>query len=426
MSLDYLSHFGLSAEPFSKDIGDADLWLPPCKLALVDDLTDAMHARASALLTGEPGVGKTCVLRALRHALAPGQLPTHLLPQRHPRAARLLPPALPRPRPGQGHHRRRSFFAVSAHVEDLAKERVCPVFLLDEAHLLHQDTLDHLHILLNYPWDSKPLLSLVLVGLPDLEDRLRLRRNRSLYSRLHHRFCIGSLSPDDTADYLRTRLARVGATKDSSPPTPSPSCTRPPAAPCATPTDSPPPPCAPPLAKRKSSSSATSSPAFSRPNPRTAHDPPHTPLSPSADDVDVAPQLLVVALADAALLAVDRALDSAHPILAPDPTPRSPPTPTPLHRAPRGPGPRTRRRARGLAPRLCRRRPRRLRGHRRRPVLNRPFAPCAPPRRLFPPAGRFAFVPFAARPLQTIIQSGEAPSNQCARQQWAAIAPWLT
>jgi type II secretory pathway predicted ATPase ExeA len=63
---------------------------------------------------------------------------------------------------------------------------------------------------LNYQWDSKPLLSLVLIGLPDLEDRLRLRRNRSLHSRLHRRFCIGSLSPDDTHDYLRTRLGRVG------------------------------------------------------------------------------------------------------------------------------------------------------------------------------------------------------------------------
>jgi hypothetical protein len=37
---------------------------------------------------------------------------------------------------------------------------------------------------------------------------------------------------------------------------------------------------------------------------------------PSADVADDAPQLLVVALADAALLAIDRALDSAHPILA--------------------------------------------------------------------------------------------------------------
>jgi hypothetical protein len=37
---------------------------------------------------------------------------------------------------------------------------------------------------------------------------------------------------------------------------------------------------------------------------------------PAADDIDAAPQTLVVAFADAALLAVERALDSAHPILA--------------------------------------------------------------------------------------------------------------
>jgi type II secretory pathway predicted ATPase ExeA len=38
--------------------------------------------------------------------------------------------------------------------------------------LLHQDVLDHLHILLNYQWDSRALLSLILVGLPELENQL--------------------------------------------------------------------------------------------------------------------------------------------------------------------------------------------------------------------------------------------------------------
>ena len=41
----------------------------------------------------------------------------------------------------------------------------------------------------------------------------------------------------------------------------------------------------------------------------------HSLPTPSVDEVDVAPQLLVVALAHATLLAVDRALDGAHPIL---------------------------------------------------------------------------------------------------------------
>lgn len=83
MSLDCLPHFGLSGHPFAKDIGDAELWLPPSKQSLVEDLTDAMHARSSVLLTGEPGAGKTCILRALRHALtstnrnpAPGAMTT--------------------------------------------------------------------------------------------------------------------------------------------------------------------------------------------------------------------------------------------------------------------------------------------------------------------------------------------------------------
>jgi len=37
---------------------------------------------------------------------------------------------------------------------------------------------------------------------------------------------------------------------------------------------------------------------------------------PSANELDLVPQMIVVLLADAALLAVDRALDSAHPLLA--------------------------------------------------------------------------------------------------------------
>ncbi len=214
MSLDYLSHFGLSADPFAKDIADAELWLPPSKLSLVEDLTEAMHARASALLTGEPGVGKTCVLRALRHALAPANF--RLVYCQNTTVGRRdfyrhLCLALGLAKAATAGD---LFLAVSAHVEDLAKERVCPVFLVDEAHLLHQDTLDHLHILLNYQWDSKPLLSLVLIGLPDLEDRLRLRRNRSLYSRIHHRFALGCLLPDDTSELIRAVLEVVGGTKD--------------------------------------------------------------------------------------------------------------------------------------------------------------------------------------------------------------------
>ena len=208
----YLDALGLKEPPFSKEIADADLWLPTSKRAIADGLLDALNERASAVVVGEPGVGKTCILRAARHLVAAaGYRLTYshnaTLGRRDFYRQLCLALGLA-PAATAGNF----FYAVSSHVEELARERVHPVFFLDEAHLLHQDTLDHLHILLNYQWDSRALLSLVLVGLPELRDRLALRRNRSLYSRLHHRFEIEPLVPEDTAEYLR--LQRAGCERE--------------------------------------------------------------------------------------------------------------------------------------------------------------------------------------------------------------------
>lgn len=204
------SHFGLKELPFSKEIADSELWLPPSKTAVVDDLIEALGDHASCLLVGEPGVGKTCVLRALRHRLPQAgfrltychnaTLGRRDFYRQLCLALGLAPSATAAS----------VFYAVSSHVEDLGRERVHPVLLLDEAHLLHQDTLEHLHILLNYEWDRRALLSLVLVGLPELEDRLALRKNRSLNSRLHWRLRIDPLVPKDTGEYLHYRLKRAG------------------------------------------------------------------------------------------------------------------------------------------------------------------------------------------------------------------------
>ena len=146
----YLAAFGLREPPFSKESPDGELWTPPSKETVVDSLIEALDARSSVVLCGEPGVGKTCVLRALRHRIPhAGFRLTYCHNATLGRrdfyrqlcvALGLSPSATAAA----------VFYAVSTHVEDLAKERVHPVFLLDEAHLLHQDTLDHLHILLNY------------------------------------------------------------------------------------------------------------------------------------------------------------------------------------------------------------------------------------------------------------------------------------
>lgn len=204
------AHFNLSATPFTKHITDDELWLPPSKAELVDTLVAAIREHQSVLLVGEPGVGKTCVLRALRHRLGDAEFRLtycHNATLGRRDFYRQLCVALNLTASATA---AALFHAVSTHVQELGRAAAHPVFVLDEAHLLHQDTLDHLHILMNYEWDSQPLLSLVMVGLPELVDRLTLRRNKSLYSRLFVRRRIEPLTPEDTADYLAFRLERVG------------------------------------------------------------------------------------------------------------------------------------------------------------------------------------------------------------------------
>jgi len=209
----WVGHFGLTEPPFSKEIDDEQLWMPSSKKHLVDELCEATAERRSILLVGEPGVGKTCILRALRHRLP---LDGYRLTYCHNATLgrrdfyRQLCLALglaPKSTAAA------VFFAVSTHVEELGRDRVHPVFLLDESQLLHQDVLDHLHILLNYQWDSKALLSIVLVGLPELWDRLELRRNRSLWTRIHTRLAIGDPNPEDTTEYIQYRIKLAGAEK---------------------------------------------------------------------------------------------------------------------------------------------------------------------------------------------------------------------
>ena len=210
----WLAHWGLRDAPFSKEIADGDLWVPASRKGVVESLVEACRDRGHAVLVGEPGVGKTCVLRSLRrrlpqdgfrltycHNVTLGRRDFY----RHVCLALDLSPKA---------SAAAVFYAINSHVESLGAEKVHPVLLIDEAHLLHQDVLDHLHILANYQWDSKALLSLVLVGLPETQQRLCLAKNRSLWSRIHTRLALSEAGPADTAEYVGYRLRNAGCERE--------------------------------------------------------------------------------------------------------------------------------------------------------------------------------------------------------------------
>lgn len=205
------SAFHLERRPFAKDVPCEHLWLDDTRTLAIDRMLDAVTCHKHVLVEGEPGCGKTTVLRALQSRLSP----VHFRPvyvshvTLGPRDFyRLLALAL-------GVEAKATaaalFAAVQAEIQSLHREhRQHPVLVLDECHLMPDTTLGHLHVLANFGWDALPLLSLVLVGLPELHDRLRLGIHRSLLSRISLCVELKPTSPDQTAAYVRQRVAAAG------------------------------------------------------------------------------------------------------------------------------------------------------------------------------------------------------------------------
>jgi general secretion pathway protein A len=208
------SRYGLDNEPFTKDLPVDEMFTTKAIEQARQRLNAAIKGRSSAVFTGEAGTGKTFVLRYVEDAL----------PQNRYRIQYIHNATVNR----RDFYRQLSmslgleprstsaalFQLVHSHIEEMASEhKLRPVLLLDEAHLLPIQVLEHLHILSNFQRDSKPLLSLVLVGLPELRERLKRNVLASLTSRIPVRIQLPAFSAEEVGHYLIHRLKHAGASQ---------------------------------------------------------------------------------------------------------------------------------------------------------------------------------------------------------------------
>jgi type II secretory pathway predicted ATPase ExeA len=87
------------------------------------------------------------------------------------------------------------------------------ILIIDEAHIIEQkEAFEEIRLLLNYQSDGKTLLSLFLVGQPELG--LKVDINKPLAQRLAMRAHLGPFTEENTTDYIRHRLTTAGASGD--------------------------------------------------------------------------------------------------------------------------------------------------------------------------------------------------------------------
>lgn len=84
------------------------------------------------------------------------------------------------------------------------------VLIIDEAQNLSADVLEQLRLLTNLETDSRKLLQIVLIGQPELRELLARPELEPLSQRVIARYHLGPLTEEETAHYIRHRLAVSG------------------------------------------------------------------------------------------------------------------------------------------------------------------------------------------------------------------------
>jgi general secretion pathway protein A len=85
------------------------------------------------------------------------------------------------------------------------------VLILDEAQNLDPDTLEQVRLLSNFETPTDKLIQILLVGQPELKEKLALPTLRQLKQRIGLRCAIPPMTAEETRDYIRTRLRIAGA-----------------------------------------------------------------------------------------------------------------------------------------------------------------------------------------------------------------------
>ena len=107
-----------------------------------------------------------------------------------------------------------NFRLIQEEITRLALEKHrTPVFIIDEAHYISNATLNDLKILFNFEMDSKDRAVILLAGLPQLNNYLRLSIHEPLRQRIVMNYHLDDLSKEEGRIYISEKLRGAGCSR---------------------------------------------------------------------------------------------------------------------------------------------------------------------------------------------------------------------
>lgn len=210
----YNQHFGLSETPFSISPDPRYLFMSERhREALAHLLYGLQLDGGFVLLTGEVGTGKTTICRCLLE-----QVPAHC------DIAFIFNPKLTATEllhtlcdelhievPAEASSLKVLIDRLNAHLLASNARGRKTVLIIDEAQNLANDVLELLRLLTNLETSQRKLLQIILLGQPELRERVATAQMRQLAQRIVARYHLEPLSRQEVVAYVKHRLAVAGA-----------------------------------------------------------------------------------------------------------------------------------------------------------------------------------------------------------------------
>src|SRR6266403_5092200 len=208
----YLDFYGLSEPPFDITPNPRFLFYSAKHREAFNHLLYGIRERKGFVqLTGEVGAGKTTLCRAMLEQLD-GHYATALILNPVMSPDELIKAiAIEFGLPVNGLDRLDTIAVINQFLLQQVERKQETVLIIDEAQDLTDELLEQVRLLSNLETDNRKLLQIVLMGQPELRDRLNNPKLRQLRQRITVRYHLLPLKRAEVNQYIQHRLEVSGA-----------------------------------------------------------------------------------------------------------------------------------------------------------------------------------------------------------------------
>jgi len=212
MSEAYRPFFGFEKEPFPADLSVKDILLTEDLSAVWNRFEYAVNLGAVTLITGDVGSGKSTALRYLINRLHPSEYQPFRVIATSGSILEIYRQLLSELGVDTASSSRAVLMRrIKKEIEEWVRNKKMKVVLvIDEASLLRLDVFRELHTLLQFEYDSDPILPLVLAGQSNLVDNLSYLSSLPLASRIVGRSHLEGVDRELMETYIDHHLSIAG------------------------------------------------------------------------------------------------------------------------------------------------------------------------------------------------------------------------